>query len=151
MLTIWMMVVLRNSNWIFWLASHSLCGVVNFPTRITHSSATTIDNFFIDKCRNEAYSIYPLSNGLSDHDAQILLLNDLKCLNSDNCVIYTRDINEFTKSEFKVHLNCEMWADIFTIEDDVNLMLNNFLNAYLVIFNHSFPYKKHSSKQYNKT
>jgi hypothetical protein len=67
------------------LASHNLCGVVNFPTRITHSSA--IDNFFIDKCRNEAYSIYPLSNGLSDHDAQILLLNNLKCLNSDNCVV----------------------------------------------------------------
>jgi hypothetical protein len=44
-----------------------------------------------------------------------------------------------------------MWADIFTIEDDVNLMFNNFLNAYLIIFNHSFPYKKHSSKQYNKT
>jgi Notch-like protein len=44
-----------------------------------------------------------------------------------------------------------MWADVFTIEDDVNLMFNNFLNAYLIIFNHSFPYIKHSSKQYNKT
>jgi hypothetical protein len=66
-------------------------------------------------------------------------------------VVYTRDINEFTKSEFKLHLNGEMWADVFTIEDNVNLMFNNFLNAYLIIFNHSFPYKKHSSKQYNKT
>jgi hypothetical protein len=36
------------------LASHNLCGVVNFPTRIIHSSATTTDNFSIDKCRNEA-------------------------------------------------------------------------------------------------
>jgi hypothetical protein len=43
-----------------------------------------------------------------------------------------------------------MWADIFTIEDDVNLMFNNFLNACLIL-NHSFPYKKHFSKQYNKT
>jgi hypothetical protein len=72
-------------------------------------------------------------------------LNNLKCLNSDNCVVYTRDINEFTKSEFKLHLNCEMWADVSPIEDDVNLMFNNFLNACLVIFNHSFPYKKHFS------
>jgi hypothetical protein len=75
-----------------------------------------------------------LSNGLSDHDAQVLILNNLKCLNSHNCVVYTRDINEFTKSEFKLKLNCEMWADVFTIEDDVNLMFNNFLNAYLIIF-----------------
>jgi hypothetical protein len=30
-------------------------------------------------------------------------------------------------------------------------MFNNFLNAYVVIINHSFLYKKHSSKQYNKT
>jgi hypothetical protein len=43
-----------------------------------------------------------------------------------------------------------MCADVFTIENDVNLMFNNFLNACLIIFNHSFCYKKHSSKQYNK-
>jgi hypothetical protein len=39
------------------LASHSLYSVMNFPARITITSATTIDNFFINKCRNEAYSI----------------------------------------------------------------------------------------------
>jgi hypothetical protein len=65
-------------------------------------------------------------------------------------VVYTRDLNEFTKSEFKLNLNCEMWADVFTIEDVVNLMFNNFLNAYLIIFNHKLSFKKHFSKQYNK-
>jgi hypothetical protein len=102
----------------------------NFPTRITNSSATTIDSFFIRKCRSETYSIYSLSNGLLNHDAQILTLNNVKCMNSHNYVIYRRDINEFTKSEFMLHLNCELWVDVFTIEDDVNLMFNNFLNAY---------------------
>jgi hypothetical protein len=63
-----------------------------------------------------------MSNGLSDHNTQILILNNLRCLNSHNHVVYTRDINEFTKSEFKLHFNGEMWADIFTIEEDVNLM-----------------------------
>jgi hypothetical protein len=64
--------------------------------------------------------------------------------NSPNYSVSTRDINEFTKSEFKLNLNCEIWAD-------VNLMFNNFLNNYLIIFNHSFPYKKYSSKQKSKT
>jgi hypothetical protein len=103
------------------------------------------------KHRNEVYSINSLSNGLSDDDAQILTLNNCKCLNSHNYIVYTRDINEFTKSEFKLHLNCEMRTDVFTTEDDVDLMFNNFLNTYLIIFNHNLPYKKHSSKQYNKT
>jgi hypothetical protein len=40
---------------------------------------------------------------------------------------YTRDLNEFTK--LALNLNCEMWADVFIIEDDVNLIFNNFLNT----------------------
>jgi hypothetical protein len=92
-----------------------------------------------------------LPNGLSDHGAQILTLNNLKFPNSPNYSICIRDINEFTKSEFKLNLSCEMWTDVFAIEDDVNLKFSNFLNAYLIIFNHSFLYKKHFSKQKNKT
>jgi len=33
-----------------------------------------IDNIFINKFKNENYSVYPLINGLSDHDAQVLSL-----------------------------------------------------------------------------
>jgi hypothetical protein len=73
MLIIRMMAVLINKNWIL-------------------SSATAINNF-IDKHRNEIYSISSLSNGLSDHDAQILTLNDLKFLNSPNYSVSTSDIN----------------------------------------------------------
>jgi len=31
-----------------------------------------IDNIFINKVKYENYSIHPLVNGLSDHDAQII-------------------------------------------------------------------------------
>jgi exonuclease III len=46
------------------LASYNLCSIVDFPTRVTNILATAIDNFFIDKHRNEFYSISSLSNGL---------------------------------------------------------------------------------------
>jgi hypothetical protein len=72
------------------LASYNICSIVNFPTRVTNISATAIDNFFIDKYRNEIYSINSLSNGLSDHDAQILTTNNLKFPNSPNYSASTR-------------------------------------------------------------
>jgi hypothetical protein len=46
---------------------------VNFRTKI-HNSITTIDNIFIDKVKYKNYSINPLINGLSDHDAQIITI-----------------------------------------------------------------------------
>jgi hypothetical protein len=79
---------------------------------------------FIDKHGNETYSINLLSYGLSDHDALILTLNNLKFLNSPNYSVSTRDINEFRKLEFKLNLNRGTWADVFPIEDEVNLMFN---------------------------
>ena len=59
------------------LVSFNLHSAVNFPTRISNSSSTTIDNIFIDKYKNKDYSIIPISNGLSDHDAQIIHLHDI--------------------------------------------------------------------------
>jgi hypothetical protein len=66
---------------------------VDFPTRVTNISATAIDNFFIDKHRNEIFSINSLPNGLFDHDAQILTLNNIKLLNPSNYPVIRRDIN----------------------------------------------------------
>jgi len=36
-----------------------------------------IDNIFINKLKNENYSVYSLINGLSDHDAQVLSLSNI--------------------------------------------------------------------------
>jgi hypothetical protein len=78
------------------LASYNLCSIVNFPTTVTNTSATAIDNFFIDNHSKEIYSIHSLTNGLSDHDAQVLTLNNLELLHSPNYSVRTRDINEYT-------------------------------------------------------
>jgi hypothetical protein len=53
------------------LASYNLLSTINFPTRLQNGSATAIDNIFIDASLHGNYAIYPLSNGLLDHDAQL--------------------------------------------------------------------------------
>ena len=59
------------------LALYGLYGVVDFPTRITDSTATAIDNFFMDKGKNAKCTISPILvyNCLSDRDAQLLVLH----------------------------------------------------------------------------
>ena len=59
------------------LASYNLTSTVYFPTRIQNNSATAIDNIFIDTSKFDSYVILPIINGLSDHDAQLITINDI--------------------------------------------------------------------------
>ncbi len=67
------------------LASFGLGSTVQFPTRNVSDSHSLIDNTFIDKNVHKFF-VYPLINGLSDHDAQMLVLLDLKfCTLGPSC------------------------------------------------------------------
>jgi len=46
------------------LLMYNLTGIVDFPTRISHTSATAIDNFIIDISSFEDYSVTPFLNDL---------------------------------------------------------------------------------------
>jgi hypothetical protein len=54
------------------LLSYNLISITNFPTRVQNASSTAIDNIFIDVTQYESYAVTPITNGLSDHDAQFL-------------------------------------------------------------------------------
>jgi hypothetical protein len=58
------------------LSTYNLMGTVNFPTRIVSNSRTAIDNIYIHKTRT--YTISPVINGLSDHDAQMISVYDIR-------------------------------------------------------------------------
>jgi hypothetical protein len=49
------------------LASYHLSSIMDFPTRVSNTSATAVDNIFINKNINTTFSITPPHNGLSDH------------------------------------------------------------------------------------
>ena len=61
------------------LHSFNLAGTVHFPTRITSSTSSTIDNILLREHIN--CNISPHINGLSDHDGQLLTLTDSACSN----------------------------------------------------------------------
>jgi exonuclease III len=59
------------------LTSYDFYSTVDFPPRISNCSSTAIDKIFIDKFKNTNFTIKPLPSGLSDHDAQILILHNI--------------------------------------------------------------------------
>jgi hypothetical protein len=63
---------------------------VDFPTRISNATRTTIDNIFIDFCRINSFRVYPVTNGLSDHDTQFLAISNILKPQSNNNQVYKK-------------------------------------------------------------
>jgi len=57
------------------MKSYNLDLIVDFPTRITHSMATLIDCIFLDTLQFKKVISYLHIHGLSDHEAQIVILD----------------------------------------------------------------------------
>jgi hypothetical protein len=121
---------------------YNLKSTVNFPTRIINGSCTAIDNNFIDVSRN--ITINPLINGLSDHDTQLLKLENIIVPIQEFTSGYVRNINSSTIYEFQHKLSTESSEDTFE-GSDTNVIFNNFLNIYLKILNVCFTKSKHNS------
>jgi len=120
------------------LHSYNLTGIVEFPTRFGLNSQTAIDNVFIDISTIGNYELYPLINGLSDHDAQMLILNKGQKKEKE-CYTYSkRKINKYTIADFQLILSYEMWEQVFG-GNDVNEIFNSFLNTFLRIYYSGFP------------
>jgi exonuclease III len=128
------------------LHSFNLTSIITFPTRVQNKSATTIDNIFIDPSRFKEYSVIPIPNGLSDHDAQLLTIRQKISYDSCRNLITVRKFNNYLIPEFINKLSNESWDNIFGNED-VNEMFNFFLNDYLRIFNSCFPLQTVTTKE----
>lgn len=68
------------------LNTYNVTGAVCFPTRIVNNSATLLENIFIDN--TICYTIKLCINGLSDHDAQFIIFNNVPVPNKTPDFIY---------------------------------------------------------------
>ena len=107
------------------LYSYNLTGIVEFPTRFGLNSQTDTHNAFIDISTIGKYELYPIINGLSDHDTQLLILN-MGQKKEKECYTYTkRKINKCTIADFQLKLSYTMWGQVFD-GNDVNEIFNTF-------------------------
>ena len=57
------------------LSAYNMMHTVGFPTRFQNGRSSATENTFVDKSRMQSYVIFPLSNALSDDEAQCIVLN----------------------------------------------------------------------------
>jgi len=93
------------------LVLYNLNSTVNFPMRIFSFSSTAIGNIFLDLSLN--FSINLLISGMSDHNAQLLILENVTAPIQEFTSCYVRNINSFTIDEFQSKLSTESWENIF--------------------------------------
>jgi hypothetical protein len=111
------------------LHSYNLVGIVEFPTRFGLNSQTAIDNVYIDTSTIGKYDLYLLINGLSDHDAQLLILNKGQKKGKGMLYLHKKKINNYTIADFQLKLSHETWEQLFD-GNDVNKIFNSFLNTF---------------------
>ena len=81
--------------------------------------------------------MYPVINGLSDHDAQIIAFTDTSTCNPKQSISLTKKIDDNIIRNFVHQLSYENLETFFT--EDVNIIYNNFVNTYVRIFYINFP------------
>ena len=131
------------------ISSYGLSSIITFPTRIQNTTRTIIDNIFLNTFKFNNHSVYPSINGLSDHDAQCLIIHDLLKDNFKTNAFFTRKFDKLSIEDFNNKLSYEIWDNVVS-EKDVNTSFNNFLNTYLKLFNSCFLFKKVHSNHNNK-
>jgi hypothetical protein len=75
--------------------------------RNNNNSHSMIDNIFLNKFKNENYSVSLLINGLSNHDAQVLSLFNITIPNDSNEFYPYRKISKHSLGEFQTNLSHE--------------------------------------------
>jgi hypothetical protein len=55
----------------------TICLVLSTSQRVQSHYGSAIGKIFIDNSKLENYTVEPLINGLSDHEAQLIKINDI--------------------------------------------------------------------------
>jgi hypothetical protein len=71
------------------------------------------------------YKIIPLLNGISNHDAQLILIHDIILPIPPKSCWITRKFDKHPLVDFNYKLSFEIWKGVFE-ENDVNVMFNFF-------------------------
>jgi hypothetical protein len=126
------------------LSSYNLSNIITFPTRIGPNTSTIIDYIFIDELQFTDYEIFSVSNGLSDNEAQLLIVHLPSVIIKNNDVYYPRTVNYYNIADFRMKLSYENWESVF------NNSFNSFLNIFLRHFYASFPLSRRQKYEYTQ-
>ena len=107
----------------------NLIPIITKPTRVTHNSATLIDNILIKSDHCETHRDNVIITNISDHYPSMVTLDNLHLASVETQKIKCRKINENKINKIKEILNKEEWNNLQM--QDVNDSFNNFHDTLL--------------------
>ena len=136
-----------TSNFYNILKSYNHIPLIYKPTRITHTSASLIDNIFTND--NSATLSGILLCDISDHLPVYSFSTD-KVITHKTIIINYRKMNRHSIENFNNLLANETWDDVL-LGGDTNNSYNHFESKLSSIFNKSFPQVSKKVKLFNNT
>jgi hypothetical protein len=105
---------------------------------MTKVSNSAIDNIFIDYTRTNSFLVFSLIDGLLDHEAQYLCVNNIFDQQTGNFrLVKKRLITKSSVPVFIEMLKNQSWDNIINhtnVNESFNLFLNIFFNNCLIFF-----------------
>jgi hypothetical protein len=68
--------MIKGKNSLMLLLFCNITATVHFPTRVQNEFNMSVDYIFIDNYKFTKYTVSPIYNGLSDHDARLLTITN---------------------------------------------------------------------------
>ena len=135
----------ESENFINMLSSYFFQPQILQPTRITHHSATLIDNIFFNSLEHHIISgniIYDLT----DHLPNFVIINNFSDL-SPAVSIYKRDYSHLDENNLIEEVNQINWHKIYSNVSDPTTMFTSFYDKLNQIIDKHLPFKKLSRKE----
>lgn len=122
------------------LKSWNLLYTIEKPTRVSHSTATCLDNIIVNFSVDFHADV--LMNALSDHYGQYIRFKvNTNCFERDNnTTVFKRSLNEANINRFVDGLRRENWSDVhLNLSSDLDLAFRDFHNIFCFHFETCFP------------
>lgn len=125
------------------LFKYNIYPLINKPTRITKSSATAIDNIFLNHFLETSFETGIFKTDISDHFPIYIKINNLNINSttySKKINIKKRNLSTVNTHNFSQNLYKERWNEVYVCQN-TNEAYNAFINKFLNIFNETIPYE----------
>ena len=128
------------SDFVETLFSHSMFPTINKPTRITSTSASIIDNIFINNIESQSVTSGILAASVSDHCPVFSLtpFGMMRRSTGDEAFVMKRIFNNNNKNRFNTLLADIDWRDAFG-QSNCQAAFSSFYSEYKRCFDTCFP------------
>ena len=117
----------RTQHFLNSLLDKELFPTITRPTRITHQSATLIDNIFVSSNLHKKYESAIIINDMSDHLPTLTMLRQTKLKNDTSLTFESRNLNEMNLKSINAELKQINWNEKLmgpNCNENYNIMTN---------------------------